>query len=166
MRWTCSACGEEHDELPFDWRWAQPFYWDGPRGPLDRLTDDLCVWTDDDGRECYFIRGLVELPVIGAEQTFNYGVWSSLSRESFGRVLELWDEPARAEEPAYFGWLSNEIDDFEGSLNLPLDVVTRDVELRPTFVLHEGDHPLVRAQREGVPWDFVVDVAVRHLHAS
>jgi hypothetical protein len=165
MRWTCSACGEEHDDLPFDWAFESPVYWDGPKGPNDELTDDLCVWTDADDRECYFVRGLVELPVHGAEQTFNYGVWSSLSRASYERTLELWDDPVRVDEPPYFGWLSNDIAEFPGALSLPLDVVTRSVELRPVFLLHEGDHPLVRAQREGIPWDFVVDLAVRNLHA-
>jgi len=166
MRWYCASCGEEHDDLPFDWHWEQPVYWDGPRGANDELGSDLCVWTDDDGLECYFIRGLVQLPVIGAEQTFNYGAWSSLSRDSFDRVLDVWDDPLRVAEPAYFGWLSNEIPEFPGSLSLPLDVVTREVELRPVFELHDGDHPLVRAQREGVPWDWVVEVAVRNLHPT
>src|SRR5439155_1271616 len=72
------------------------------------------------------------------------------SRLSFERVLELWDDPARTEEPAYFGWLSNSLPNYPETLNLPASVVTAELELRPNIVLHDGEHPLVREQREGI----------------
>jgi hypothetical protein len=164
VRWYCATCGAEHDELPLDWAFDAPAYWDGGRGPNDELSSDLCVWTDDDGRECYFIRGLLELPVADGSATFKYGVWSSLSEGHFERVLELWDDDARTEEPAYFGWLSNSIPEFPETLNLPLDVITSAVDLRPSFVLHDGDHPLVVAQRDGVTNAWVRGLAEKNLH--
>jgi hypothetical protein len=164
VRWYCAVCGAEHDDLPHDWAFQAPAYWDGPRSEEDELTPDVCVWTDDGGDRCYFIRGLLTLPVRDGEQDFVYGVWSSLSETSFKRVAELWDDPRRVDEPAYFGWLSNSIADFPETLNLPLDVVTAELDLRPQLVLHDGDHPLVGAQREGVTLDWVREVAARHLH--
>jgi hypothetical protein len=154
----------EHDDLPLDWAFEAPVYWEGPRGANDFLDADLCVWTDDAGRESFFIRGVLELPVVGSDQVFAYGVWSSLSEDSFRRVVELWEDPLRVEEPPYFGWLSNSIPDFPDTLNLPLSVVTRDLELRPTFELHDGGHPLVTAQRHGVTLDFVREIAEKNLH--
>ncbi|HZS24833.1 MAG TPA: DUF2199 domain-containing protein [Gaiellaceae bacterium] len=165
MTWHCATCGSEHTDLPLDWHYDAPAYWDGPRGEHDELTDDLCLWTDDGGSECFFIRGLLPLPVLGAEATFNYGVWSSLSEASFRHVLRTWDDPSRTGE-SHFGWLSNAIADFPATLSLPLDVVTGEPGIRPRFILHDGDHPLVAAQRRGVTLDWVRDVAARHLHAD
>ena len=164
MRWTCSVCGNEHEGLPHDLAFDSPAYWDGGRAPDDRLDDDLCRWTDDDGNPAYFIRGLVTIPVLDDEDDFRFGVWSSLSEKSFERVLELWDDPRRVEEPAYFGWLSNSLPAYPETMSLPLDVITSSLEYRPDFVLHESDHPLVRDQREGITLDRVRELAELALH--
>lgn len=164
MLWTCSRCGEEHEGLPHDLAFDAPSYWDGGRGPHDRLDSDLCIWTDDDGNPAFFIRGLITLRVLDDDDDFRFGVWSSLSETSFERVLELWDDPARVAEPAYFGWLSNSLPGYPDTLNLPLDVFTRSLEYRPELVLHEGDHPLVREQREGITLERVRELAELTLH--
>lgn len=164
MRWRCSVCGEEHEGLPLDWAHDKPAYWEGRRDEHDFLGDDLCSWTDDDGARHYFIRGLLPVPVPELEDELRYGVWSSLSEQSFKRVLELWNDPARTEEPPYFGWLSNSMPGYPETLNLKLDVLTETLELRPRFVLHDADHPLVREQQEGISVDRVLDLVGPRLH--
>jgi hypothetical protein len=164
LRWTCSRCGAEHEGVPLDWALASPTYWDGGRGKEDFLSEDLCIWTDDAGEENYFIRGVLYIPIEGSGEQLGYGVWSSLSRKSFERVYELWDDPARTEEPPYFGWLSNSLAGYPETLNLKLDVVTEELDKRPSFVLHDGDHPLIREQRTGITWDRVVEIAELSLH--
>ena len=79
MSWTCSRCGEEHEGLPHDLAFDAPMHWDGGKSDNDELTDDLCVWTDDAAGPAFFIRGLLTLPVLDADDDFRYGVWSSLS---------------------------------------------------------------------------------------
>ena len=125
-------------------------HWDGGKSDNDELTDDLCVWTDDAGEPAFFIRGLLTIPVLDADDDFRFGVWSSLSGASFERIVELWDDPARIEEDPYFGWLSNSIPGYPDTVSLPLSVITGSLELRPSFLLHDGDHPLIREQREGI----------------
>ncbi|HWH54606.1 MAG TPA: DUF2199 domain-containing protein [Gaiellaceae bacterium] len=164
MRWTCSRCGAEHEGVPLDWAFDRPAYWDGARNEGDWISDDLCVWTDDVGERNYFIRGLVEIPIPESGERLAYGVWSSLSKKSFDRVVDLWDDPARTEEPPYFGWLSNSIAGYPETLNLPLDVVTEQLEQRPSFLLHDGDHPLIREQHGGISPDRVLAVAELQLH--
>ena len=164
MRWRCSVCGEEHEGLPLDWSHDAPSQWDGGKGKDDRLTEDLCWWTDDAGDPAYFIRGVLHVPVPELNDTLRWGVWSSLSRQSLDRVLELWDDPARTQEPPYFGWLSNWIAGYPDTVNLPLDVVTTELDLRPVFVLHEGDHPLIAEQRDGITLDRVLDLVGPRLH--
>jgi len=80
-------------------------------------------------------------------------------------VLELWDDPARTQEPAYFGWLSNSLPGYPETLNLPCDVVTAEFDLRPNIVLRDGDHPLIDEQREGITVDRLLDLIGPRLHA-
>jgi hypothetical protein len=164
VRWRCNRCGEEHVGLPHDWAYDSPVYWDGGRAADDFLTEDLCRWTDDDGKPGYFIRGVLSIPVRGGRDDFRYGIWSSLSEQSFERVVELWEDPSRIAESPYFGWLSNSIPGYPETLNLPLDVVTDELNLRPRLVLHPGEHPLVREQREGIPVARVRELAELNLH--
>jgi hypothetical protein len=165
-RWTCSKCGEEHEGVPLDWAYDEPIYWEGPRTRHDWISEDLCVWTDDVGSRHYFIRGILPIPVVDGDERFAYGVWSSLSERSFQRVNDLWDDPARADEPPYFGWLSNSLPGYEETLNLPLDVVTEALELRPTLRLHVGDHELIREQREGITMARVREIAELGFHQA
>jgi hypothetical protein len=164
VRWTCSRCGEEHVGIPFDWAYEAPMYWDGPRTDDDWLTEDLCVWTDDAPKRNYFIRGVLHVPVLDAEQTLGYGVWASLSEDSFKRVTSLWDDPARVEQPPYFGWMSNSLPGYPDTRNLPLDVVVQEIEMRPSLVLHDGDHPLIAEQREGITTERVLEIAELNMH--
>jgi hypothetical protein len=161
LEWTCDRCGELHVGLPFDWGFSQPSYWDGGRDERDFLDDDLCAWTDDAGRRNYFIRGVLAIPVVDAEEPFTYGVWSSLSEDSFMRIVELWNDP-----PPYFGWLSNSLAAYPETLNLPVSVTTRELELRPWIVLQDADHPLVAEQRRGITVERVRELAELNLHAS
>ncbi|MBA3736481.1 MAG: DUF2199 domain-containing protein [Actinobacteria bacterium] len=164
MRWACSVCGEEHEGLPLDWSYDSPSYWEGPRHEEDVLTADICSWTDDVGERSYFIRGVLHVPVPELNDSLRYGIWSSLSQQSFDRVLELWDAPARTEEPPYFGWLSNSLPGYPETLNLKTDVVTADLDLRPRIVLHDGDHPMIREQQEGITVDRLLDLVGPRLH--
>ncbi len=164
MRWRCSRCGSEHEGLPLDWAVDAPAYWDGGRTQGDQLSDDMCMWTDDDGRLCLFVRGLIEILILETGGTFAYGVWSSLSNDSFNRFVELWNDPRRVAEAPYFGWLSNSLPGYPETLGLPLDVMTPGLDRRPSFRLHDGDHPLVREQREGITMERVRDIAELNLH--
>jgi hypothetical protein len=164
LNWTCSRCGEAHEGLPLDFGFDEPWHWRGPAGDADLLTEDLCRWTDDAGDAAFFIRGVLHIPIVDADDTFRYGAWSSLSERSFERVVELWDDPARVHEDPYFGWFSNRLPGYPDTLSLPLDVVTAELDLRPALVLHDGDHPLIAEQRDGITMARVHELVELHLH--
>ncbi len=63
------------------------------------LSEDLCTI---DGIE-HYVRGSLEVPVIGCPELFVWGVWVSISDASLKRILELWDAPVVENEPPRFG---------------------------------------------------------------
>jgi hypothetical protein len=103
----CGTCGEWHRGLPLGYGYHHPDYWsENLKGKVGCfLNADLCVIEDRD----YFVRGLVEIPVIGTDLRFRWGVWSSLSKSNFDKTVKLWKDPKLLDEPWYFGWLSNSI---------------------------------------------------------
>jgi hypothetical protein len=168
VEWRCARCGEVHGELPLNWAYDAPVYWKGlteEQRAEGELTEDLCWFTDEDGPH-FFVRGVLELPVHGADEPFGYGVWASLSEANMTRTIELWDDPRRVEEPPYFGWLSNSIPGYPETLNLKTSVVSRELDLRPAIVLEPTDHPLAVEQREGITLERVRELAELNLHAA
>lgn len=124
------------------------------------LGPDLCVI---DG-EHFFVRGVLQLPVVDGDEPFGWTVWCSLSRESFDRAQEVWLRSGREAEPAYFGWLSTVLPVYPDTLNLRTLVHTRAVGLAPLVELEPTDHPLAVEQRNGITMDRVREIAERLAH--
>jgi len=165
MTWTCATCGQEHEGLPLDFGFDEPSYWDGGRSDGDFVDTDLCAWTDDDGTRCYFIRGVLEIPVPKIGGRFAYGVWGSLSEESYERVVARWDDPRRVDDEPYFSWLSNSIPGYPETLSLRANVTTGTLDLRPSIVLLDDDHPLAIEQRDGITTARVEEIVGLLMHA-
>ncbi len=146
---SCACCSEPHDGPPLSYGAPAPVGWK-PRYARRRdseLTSDQCVIK---GRE-FYVHGLIEIPVPELGETFSWGVWVSLSEPNFARMHELWEEPAREQEPPCFGWLVTELPVYpESTLLLKTQVHTRAVGLRPLIELEPTDHPLAVEQREGI----------------
>ncbi|MFI0967479.1 DUF2199 domain-containing protein [Streptomyces sp. NPDC021080] len=131
--------------------------------PDSMLSSDQCVIKG----QHFFIRGLIEIPVIGSQDVFSWGVWVSLSRDSFARALEVWNTEGREAEKPYFGWLSTELAHYsEGTTNLKTNAHTRPVGKRPFIELEPTDHPLAVEQRTGITQDRVREIAIAVLHPA
>jgi hypothetical protein len=162
--WTCHCCGKQFNGLPMDYGFDAPLYWhqipEAERSDRARLDSDVCVIDGTD----FFIRGCIELPVVGLEQRFVWGAWVSLSRDSMDRAFELWNEPVILDEPPRFGWLSNEIRSYPSTLNLKTDVYFRGGNQRPVIGLWPVDHPLFVEQRDGMSIERVQEIAAQLMH--
>jgi hypothetical protein len=139
-----------------------PDYWSAGLGadPANLLEQEICVIKD----QGYFVRGLIEIPVLGSQDKFAWDVWVSLSRESFRHTLRKWDEPSRENEPPSFGWLSNAIGVYPSTINLKTNVRTRPIGERPAIELGPTDHPLAIEQRTGITVARVREIAELALH--
>lgn len=158
----CHTCGKWHEGLPLDYAYDAPYYWSERLGSdADSfLNSDVCVIKGKD----FFVRCLIEVPIIGLDEPFRWGVWTSLSKSNFDRMVALWDDPKLLDEPPYFGWLSNSIDLYPETLSLKTNVHSRDIGQRPYLVLEATDHPLAIEQHTGITIQRVREIVERSLH--
>jgi len=157
--WSCSCCGRQFDELPLDWS-AEPAplpYYDVPeaeRAARTTLSKSFC--TVD--RQA-FVRGLVEIPVIGHPNRFAWGVWVSLSEKSAEMITALWDDPDQERAGPFFGWLCSRLPLYPDTLHLKTHVHLRAPPLVPYIEVEPTDHPLAVEQRAGMTVARVREIA-------
>jgi hypothetical protein len=153
VAFTCDVCGETHAGETRDIRMGlpQPIFLldEDEREQRSSVSDDSAVLHADAG-DRFFVRGLLELPIAGEDGYFGYGAWIEVSEPDFAALGELWDDEDgwRAEPVA--GTLANELSPYAFTEGLPLQIRLRDVELLPLVELDDGEHELVRAQRQGI----------------
>lgn len=162
--WICSICGQSHTGLPTGYGYEAPWTWhtvpESERGERCVLNADYCVIDNQD----FFVRGCLELPIIGAEDPFIWGVWVSLSRPNFEREQSFAKNPEREKEPPYFGWLSSRIEIYPNTGLLKTNVHTRQVGTRPFIELQPTDHLLSLEQRNGITVDRLVQITEQIQH--
>jgi len=160
----CATCGQWHAELPLSFHAPAPHQWFPELADDDScaLFEDQCIIGD-----AQFVRGLVQIPVVGSDESFEWGVWVSLSADNFQRMTDLWQTSGRESEPPYFGWLCTALPVYDPpTLMLKTAVHTRPVGSRPLIELEPTDHPLAVEQREGVTRARVQQIAEALLHPA
>ena len=138
------------------WISSSFYYYDAePEEREDRfeMNDDLCVM---DG-EHFFMRGSIEIPIIGTDEHFIWGVWVSLSQANFDKVNECWDKQELLEP--MFGWLSTDLPYEPGNSQFKTMVHPRADGIRPYIELEPTDHPLAVEFREGITMERVQEIA-------
>ncbi|MDR7277892.1 DUF2199 domain-containing protein [Catenuloplanes atrovinosus] len=163
--YECGHCGERHEGLPFSYGSGAPAYWreEFAADERSRLEDEICVIQG----EHFFVRARLVIPVHDAGEDFEWGIWTTLSRPNFARMLEVWDTPGREAEPAYFGWLSTELPVYpESTINLKLMVHTAPLGERPHVLVEPTEHPLAVEQHRGITLARVRQIASLVQHAG
>ena len=146
----CTTFGKWHDEFPFDFVAEVPdMAYDIPPSEYEsRVVGNSDFFVIDN--QYYFARGIIEIPILGDDRTFNWGVWVSLSEKNFKRMTELLQLAEREKEPAYFGWLCTALPYPEPTPNLKTMVHTQSAGLRPKIELEPTSHPLAIEQKQGI----------------
>ncbi len=158
----CSSCDKVHEGSPsiacqFPDHYAQLSGEERKR--LGSAHSDFCQVRDD-----YFIRTLLEIPIIGVSNPFLWGVWISVSKVNFFHYWDSFDEPT--ETQSYFGWLSNQLPWYPDALHLQAIATTRLDGNRPTIELEESDHPLALDFHRGISIQRAQEVAEIALHGT
>lgn len=148
-KFVCSVCGEEHEGLPA-LGLHKPDYWlslTPKQQKQGKIDSDICKTHDGH----FFVRCVLVIPLLdGPEKTLEYGPWSSLSEDNFKRYVKTFRDNDQSKIGPMFGWFSNDLQAFPGSLNLKCQVWPQDNNQRPHIELEASDHPLSLAQRNGI----------------
>lgn len=148
--YRCVTCDKVHEGVP-SYGFAAPWHYhtlsDEQRLNLARLSDDVCLIKDEDHVD-FFIRVCLEVPIVGIEQPFLWGVWISLSEDNFRRYDQTWDSPVVTDE--YFGWLCTRLPLYPDTIGLKTTARPRLNGQRPLIALEPTDHPLAVDFREGI----------------
>jgi hypothetical protein len=178
LRWKCGSCDEWHTGPCLDFGYDSPCYWSNEHEKSSRfapllarwsmkhhktfLNDDFCAIND----EHFFVRGLIQIPIIGTAEKFCWGVWGSLSRENFKTLLINDKNPKRSELPPMFSWLSSQIDEYPDTRSLKMHAHIRNPRLRPVFELELTSHPLSQEFHIGISAEKVKEIMLRRLPAN
>jgi hypothetical protein len=166
MGYRCRCCGVWHDERPTCFGADLP-------AVVSELSDvefrrrvesssDQCIL---DGKH-FFIRGNVDVPIRQSSAFIRWTVWSTLSEVNFERSSELWETEGRESEPAYFGWLSNQIPGYPPSVNIKVMVHTEPVGTRPRIRVIDEGHPLSTEQEQGISEERAEELIHAALHGD
>ena len=151
IKYTCSCCGEEHIEFPalaFQFPDNYDTLSQQDKEAIAEVDNDFCVITFPDQTD-RFIRCTLSQKVIDHCENLEYGLWVSLSEESFNDYSKNYDNENH--ETKYFGWLCNDIPEYEFNEYIPVTVFTRTGNERPEIVPHEDfDHPFVKDYYNGI----------------
>lgn len=177
LRLKCSSCEEWHKGPILDLSYDHPHYWfETDRDQSDRrisasgsqsapnfLNDDYCAINGSD----FFVRGIIPLPIIGTLQQFCWGVWGSLSRDNFEKLVE-WEDGRgnQLDSQGMFSWLSNQIEDYPDTLNLKMYAHVQERGMRPIFELEPADHPLSKEFQNGISPDQVKEITLRRVREA
>lgn len=109
----------------------------------------------------------MEIPVIGNDQPFLWGVWASIREEIFDEISDCWERDGREKKYGpYKGRLANSLSIYPETLNLKLKIIVQPVGARPLFVLEDDQHVLATQQKSGISVRQAVELASFLLHSE
>lgn len=134
--------------------------------PVEERATRCNLGTDDcviDGKWS-FVRGCIDIPVHGEQDQFSWGVWVSLSEESFKKWAACFHAKERSHIGPFFGWLNSWLKPYPDTINLKTMVHLRDNGIRPYVELEPTEHPLAIEQRNGISTARLAEIYVQMVH--
>lgn len=150
----CHCCGNVHHEIPLGFAADFP----DPYANLSRddrdnralISSDQCIID----QELFFLRGCLELPIIGSEDVFLWGVWARVHEKDFDTIHQFWEKVGRERLIGPFsGRLMNSLSIYPETFNLRLRIEIQPAGQRLLFVLEEPEHVLTLEQQHGLTRD-------------
>ncbi len=150
----CGVCHQVHRDVAKVLGTSAPDDWlavsNGERLEAE-LTPDVCILPDK-GATRHFIRGHIQLPVVGEEpEVFVWSVWVEVDEVSMAAIAQSWSDPNRAAMSPLTGRLATELPYEQPTKGLQLIVHTRDPGQVPLLMMSPGSfHTLAAEQRSGI----------------
>lgn len=147
----CYECGKVHSEWPalaFKSPANYDYLSDQEKTELGKLDSDFCEIHYEDQID-RFIRVILNQKVNDACETLEYGLWVSLSEKSYLDYKANFNNPNHKTE--YFGYICSSIPEYENTMSIPCDVMTKTGNDRPEIFPHQDfDHQVVRDYYNGI----------------
>lgn len=169
FKYTCECCGEVHEGAPsYAYRYPT-WYFSVPeeeRAARVTWTEDLCEIKPGAGigeETLYAIRAVLEIPILGTDDVFTWGVWVTQSQESFHRYGESFG--ADQAGMSSFGWLPVTMPPYlRGGAEADTEYLECEVRWgpkgqRPKVELWGCDHPVFLDQRDGITVERAIAMA-------
>lgn len=166
--WQCASCTVAHHGM-FDLAARAPAQWTKEeiydsnaalRMDEDFLSEDFCVLNG----EHFLVRSVLEIPVHGLQDTFGYGLWGSLKKENFEIYVEHFDLGEVPDGVPWDSWLCNVIHPFMEEGPLPCLMLPRPERQRPLLYVADDDHPLAKAQEDGISPEQLLEIYAHYGH--
>ena len=135
------------------------------RETMAQFTKDYCTITHDESVD-YFIRAVLEIPVIDHDTPMQWGVWVSLRESNYLKYMNSPAEIIAGER--WFGWVCNTIHHYPIDRPRPATVIPGDDDSRPLVWLNTVDgeeDQMVADQRQGISRLRTQALVERLLHA-
>lgn len=162
FKYKCATCGKEHDGAP-SFSFSEPAQFNRNAGILKKLFKknyldiDLCV-----SENSYYIRVILEIPIINTDEKFTWGVWVSQSKENFDYYKKHFTEDNSGRES--FGWFSNILPYYQNTLNLKTNVKFQRQGVRPKIDIEKTEHELSKDFYNGISEEKAIKIAEIAMH--
>ena len=91
----CATCGQSHEGIDFSFAADSPDPYanlsSDKRDTRAILTTDHCIID----QKMFFLRGCLEIPIIGHSDPFLWGLWAIVWEKDFDEIDDCWESPGR-----------------------------------------------------------------------
>lgn len=152
FKYECTTCGKTHEGAP-SFSFPAPAYFEAaPKKENHLLDSDFCRLDED-----YFIRVILEIPIIDSKEPFLWGIWVSQSKENFKFYAEHLNDDLSGRET--FGWFSNRLPYYADTLSLEMLVKFQNNGDRPKLHPKESKHELSKDFHDGISMEKAIKIA-------
>jgi hypothetical protein len=148
--YLCSSCGNIHAGLPLSFAADFPDrYANLSKNDQDTravIGSDQCIIDQEE----FYIRGYLEIRVLGCDVPFIWGLWARVKEEVYDEISANWQVAGRESTTGpYKGRLANALSIYPETLNLRVEIKMQPVGVRPTFRV-EDESEISGEQRIGI----------------
>lgn len=163
--YTCGTCGKTHAGVPFSFAADFPDMYANlaaeAREARAVIGSDQCIVDS----QWFFVRGILEIPIVGKDVPFVWGLWASVLQDTYEEISDCWELKGREKICGPFkGRLANSLSTYPETLNLKIRIVLQPVGVRPVFILEDAEHPLAIEQQNGITEQEAMRIASLLLH--
>jgi len=124
--YKCATCGKVHEGLPMSFAAEFPdMYAKMNREDRDSravIGSDQCIID----QQWFFVRGCLEIPIVGLDDPFLWGLWVSIREEVFDQIEDCWELEGRELCRGPFkGRLANSLAEYPETLNLKTKILVQ-----------------------------------------